>query len=867
VGRILAARLRARPEDPWALLYQGLFRSYAGENVPENQYVRAVQGFRREGDEGGLVPALLSQLGQRCFGDDRCDALSLDLLEEAERISERGDDLHLRRLTQLWWLRWGIKQDDVALAERAVQRLDALPGQDPPWMVPQLYAQKAFLAGTLRAFEQKLSLYSELLGASPPGSAQHATALGGEAAAAASLALRGTFDRAEAEQLLRAAIAEQDRLGLRVSLTDPGAGSLATRAHLALLLGPTPESLQLVDEALAAYASEPGWTYPWYAYWLKACSLSDGPTPRLDAALEAADAAVQRASGPSSAWEHARSVLMRASVRWRAGQREAARTDALVALEALEELRRRQGDAQVRMRYEDTQAFAYELIAGSLLDHPGSSPSDPEIGEALSTMERLRARGLLESLVRGPSAPGELQRSIQAAHERLLDPRRSGPERGPLVVQLRSAEREHARRRSAGFPDSLPGLPAPSVDALQRALQADEALISFQQWTSEPDVEAPYEAGASWAIVLTREQRRAVRIPGARELETQAKLWLSLLDRRDGSDAAGGARLSQQLLAPVLEVLPGAVSALVIIPDGILHRMPLEALPVSPGGPFLAERFQVSIAPSAAVWLQLRSAPARRGGLALALADPILSPRAREELERLGPSSGFALPHSRDEAARALRAFPAGSRLLVGEEATEENLARASLSAFSLLHVASHALVDVPRPERSALVLGSGGSEDGLLTVEEISRHLRVDRALVVLGACRTSSGALRRGEGTLSLARAFFEAGARSVIGNLTAVRDEESAALFASFYRRIERGEPAGTALALAKRERIGAGAPTASWASYVLLGDSRTVPREPGPNWRRALSIGLLLLSFALVAWLGRRRWARRTGTARE
>jgi CHAT domain-containing protein len=220
------------------------------------------------------------------------------------------------------------------------------------------------------------------------------------------------------------------------------------------------------------------------------------------------------------------------------------------------------------------------------------------------------------------------------------------------------------------------------------------------------------------------------------------------------------------------------------------------------------------------------------------------------------------LPESRREAARALAAIPGTGQLLVGEQATEERFRGAPLAAFSLVHIASHSLVDLARPERSALVLGEGGGEDGLLTVEEIST-LRLDRPLVVLGACRTSDGALRHGEGTLSLARAFFEAGARSVIANLGSVRDEESAALFEGFYRRIGEGMPAGAALTGAKRERVRAGSPAASWASYQLLGDPGTIPGAPREGWSRHSVVAASLVGLAGLLLLGRRLRRRRSG----
>jgi CHAT domain-containing protein len=857
VGRILEARVRAGPDDPWARFYRALFHIYSGDNVPESEFARAGDGFRRSGSTQGLVYALTSQLGQRCFAEDRCDGQALGLLEEAERIAERSDDLHARRVAQLWWLRWAIKEDDVARAERAEQRLDALPAEDPEWMASLLAGQRAFLAGELRDYEGKLSRYAGLLKASAPGTPQHASALGGYASAAAGLVLRGSFDRAEAEQELRAALSEQDGHGMQVSFADPSVGALSTRAHLALLLGPTAESLSLLEEAIAGARARQGWSYPWYAYWLRARYLSEGPSPRFGEALEAAEASVQRASQPSAAWERARSVLMRAVVRWRAGDARAAREDAFTALAALEQLRARQRDARVRMRYEDTLAFAYELVAGSLLEHSVRPPSGADIADALETMERLRARGLLEILVRGHRARGELDRSIEGAHRRLLDPHLGPDERVALVTRLRADERE--LRESAGETAELP--PPPGIEELQKALRREEALVSFQQWTGEATITAPIEESTSWAVVVTRDRRWALRVAGARDVDAAVRLWLSLLERRDGSDREGGASLYRALLAPVVESLPADVHALIVVPDAVIDRVPLEALPLSGSGPYLGERYSVSVVPSAAIWLRLRGAAPRSGGAALALAEPTLSGAAREELVRLQRSGDLQLPESRNEARRAVSALPGTGQLLLGAEATEDRFRGAPLGDFSLIHIASHALVVLARPERSALVLGAAGGEDGLLTVEEIS-SLRLDRPLVVLGACRTSDGPLRRGEGTLSLARAFFEAGARTVIANLGSVRDEESAALFERFYRHIGDGLPAGAALTLAKRERIRAGAPAASWASYQLLGDSGTTPGVPRGGWSRNSMFAASLVGLAGLCLLGRRLWRRRS-----
>ncbi|HMK73111.1 MAG TPA: CHAT domain-containing protein, partial [Myxococcaceae bacterium] len=201
-----------------------------------------------------------------------------------------------------------------------------------------------------------------------------------------------------------------------------------------------------------------------------------------------------------------------------------------------------------------------------------------------------------------------------------------------------------------------------------------------------------------------------------------------------------------------------------------------------------------------------------------------------------------------------------GSELLLGEQATERRVKTANLERFSLLHFATHALVDEANPERSAVVLAPGSDEeDGLLQVREITA-LRLAPCAVVLAACSTSSGRVVQGEGVLGLARAFFEAGARVVVGTRWPVRDDASEQLFDGFYRRLP-GRSVSEAMLEARRERIRAGAPAADWAALVVLGDGGV--RLPAPGllagrwvWLGAGLLGVVLLGSVLVVRRQRR-----------
>ena len=185
------------------------------------------------------------------------------------------------------------------------------------------------------------------------------------------------------------------------------------------------------------------------------------------------------------------------------------------------------------------------------------------------------------------------------------------------------------------------------------------------------------------------------------------------------------------------------------------------------------------------------------------------------------------------------------------------------LGAYDILHFAAHAVADETHPERSAVLLAPGDAvEDGLLQVREIAA-LDLDGRIVVLSACHTAAGAVLSGEGVLSLARAFFEAGAHAVVGSRWPLRDVDAAALFDTFYRHLGQGASLAQALKATQDEARAAGRPASAWAGLVLLGNGDLRPfaggRPPTDRWpwlAASLALGVALL-VALGVVLARRR----------
>src|SRR5206468_828178 len=139
------------------------------------------------------------------------------------------------------------------------------------------------------------------------------------------------------------------------------------------------------------------------------------------------------------------------------------------------------------------------------------------------------------------------------------------------------------------------------------------------------------------------------------------------------------------------------------------------------------------------------------------------------------------------------RYMRSGSAILVGADASERRVKEGGLDRFRVLHFATHGLVSERAPYRSALVLAhsDGDGEDGFLQAREIY-GLRLQTDLVVLSACQTARGSVVEGEGVQSLAVAFLDAGARSVVASLWNVNDERTATFMEAFYRHLSAGEP---------------------------------------------------------------------------
>ncbi|MCC7131278.1 MAG: CHAT domain-containing protein, partial [Gemmatimonadales bacterium] len=207
--------------------------------------------------------------------------------------------------------------------------------------------------------------------------------------------------------------------------------------------------------------------------------------------------------------------------------------------------------------------------------------------------------------------------------------------------------------------------------------------------------------------------------------------------------------MAERILDQPLRALDPAVRRLIVIPDGPLYRLPVDALPLPDRTPLLT-RYEVTIAPSvrlAGEWLRRPVESGRPAAPIVAFGDPRVD-------RRLGLRR---LPGAAAEARLAARFHPDGSTHL-GADATEAAFRQLDDRPAAIIHFATHARTETTGMLTSAIFLTPDGSDDGRLGPADIAgRRLRTD--LVVLTGCGTSGGALTFGEGIQGLVAPFLEA------------------------------------------------------------------------------------------------------------
>ncbi len=403
-----------------------------------------------------------------------------------------------------------------------------------------------------------------------------------------------------------------------------------------------------------------------------------------------------------------------------------------------------------------------------------------------------------------------------------------------------------------------------NLEEVKGQLQANEAFLQFF-------------AGDSSIFVMGIHPNMQVfeRIPFTDSLLSSIRAYLEFLSSPDelSSEERGESylynahNLYQTLLRPVLAQLPEEINRLIISPDGILSYIPFEALIESlpqeewrySDLPYLIHSHAISYTHSATHWLEQQeksdqAPPNNWLGFAPSYEDAQITESVKPiALNRFLTRDGSVqLPYAQEEITQISQMV--GGQGLFQSSALESDFHREA-DQYQILHLATHGLVEDRQPLYSKLVFAPEDDSvyDGFLHAYEIY-NMRLPANLVVLSACNTGVGKLEKGEGIMSLSRAFFYAGVKSLLMSLWKVSDESTSELMVSFYEGLKAGKDKDLALQQAKvdyiwNQEIAMKSHPYFWAGFVLKGDKQAISLSNNNYWQWVLG-GLLLLTFGLI-----------------
>jgi CHAT domain-containing protein len=485
------------------------------------------------------------------------------------------------------------------------------------------------------------------------------------------------------------------------------------------------------------------------------------------------------------------------------------------ARQTLETLRSSLPGEELKTSFMKDKSEIYEGLVDLCLKR-GSGQPDKE--EAFQYIEQSKSRNLRDLMFKAGSefhltaeGDGESYRKVQELRAEInwyshtleieqLRTNKTSPKLLRLEKEVRKREHELLRlirempsseAESAGLAASKSMAP----EEIRATLSADDMIVEYFQVHDHFVV-----------VLLNRDMLEIVPLGASlRVLDSLARLQYQLSKYQLGSEYVNtfGAslleasqlhlkELYEELWAPVAKVLQG--HHLIIVPHGVLHRLPFQAL--FDGHGYLIDSFRVSYAPSATIYSLCQNRRPKATGPALVMGIP-----------------DEAAPLILDEARAVAAAIPQ-SELFLGKDATAEEL-QIKGARSRLIHIATHGHFRQDNPMFSGIRLG-----DSVLSLYDLYQ-LKLPAELITLSGCATGLNVVAAGDELVGLARGLIYAGARSALLTLWDVQDRSTLEFMTSFYRNLSDSGDKSQALkmaSLALREQY---PHPYYWAPFILLG----------------------------------------------
>lgn len=298
-----------------------------------------------------------------------------------------------------------------------------------------------------------------------------------------------------------------------------------------------------------------------------------------------------------------------------------------------------------------------------------------------------------------------------------------------------------------------------------------------------------------------------------------------------------GHQLYQKLIEPIAQELP---RRLIIIPDDVLANLPFEVLLSNPptdrsfdfkDHDYLVRTKDIAYCYSATMFREMTDKEYEYQQIEQQPSVLAMAPFANFSDEAVDLYQIQRLAFSKKELEAVCNSIPCQSYM--DQKATDTAYLREAKN-YRIVHLSTHGVVQSKLGNFSYLLFypDEARKEVKKLYVREIyTQPLKAE--MVVLSACETGIGQLQRGEGTISLARAFAYSGAKSIVTTLWKVKENVSAQQMAKFYALLQASTKEGSnnkdyTLSEVKRNFIdddltsNSQAHPFNWAGFIAIGD---------------------------------------------
>jgi len=324
-----------------------------------------------------------------------------------------------------------------------------------------------------------------------------------------------------------------------------------------------------------------------------------------------------------------------------------------------------------------------------------------------------------------------------------------------------------------------------SLNTIQQQLGNDQAVLSYLVTEKE-----------LYLTLIDTNLKTVLKLPYTNDLQkTIQRLYRksSNLNIEDTTIFNDSYAVYEAILKPALQKTKA--TDLLIIADDLLHYVPFDALVTSAKKPsYLLKTHSISYASSATLLQEHNKKQTNKNSKLLVFAPQFNGETAAYNQQRADMSP---LLYNQQEAQQIAKYFT--GKIFSGNQASIKNFNNAVVN-YSLLHFATHASANDKYPDYSYLAFSNDSTASNLLYVKDLYNYT-INADLVTLSACQTGIGKLQKGEGMLSLARAFNYAGASAIVTTLWKINDQSTSEIMANFYKNLSEGLSKKEALRQAK------------------------------------------------------------------